>query len=166
MVVTNWLMQCSLLRSCRSVPAVNLFEEGIFQALWSVGLEGRPGAVRYIGATLINMVSMPDVVVVVEADVEAVVTRLQKRQGNESRVDRWSRDDGKAFAHASSIMLEVIEALRGVDDRAERSRVIRVDNRSGVDPEVAGQQLAHQLETLWLSEARPAGIRAGQRTTA
>ena len=166
MVVTNWLMQCSLLRSSGSTPAVNLFDEGIFQALWSVGLEGRPGAVRYIGATLIDVLSMPDVVVVVEADLEAVVNRLQKRRGRESRVDRWSRDDGQAFAHASSIMLEVIEALRRMDDRGERSRVIRVDNRSDVDPDVAARLLAHQLETVWRSEARPAGIRTDERTTA
>ena len=166
MVVANWLMQGSLLRSSRSIPAVDLFEEGIFQALWSVGLQGRPGAVRYIGATLIHVLSMPDVVVVVEADLEAVVNRLQKRHGGESRVDRWGRDDRQAFAHASSIMHEVLEALRRVDDHGGRSRVIRVDNRSDADPDVAARLLAHQLETLWLSEARPAGIRAGERTTA
>ena len=166
MVVTNWLMQCSLLRNRKTPPAVNLFEEGIFQALWSIGLEARSGAVRDLGATFSEVLAMPDVVVVVEADLAAVVDRLQRRDGNESRADRWSQDDGQAFAQASSRMTEVIETLLRGDERGQRSRVIRVDNRSDADPDVTARQLALQLEEHWLSEAPPAPIRASARTTA
>jgi thymidylate kinase len=166
MVVTNWLMQGSLLRTCRSLPAVSLFEEGIFQALWSIGLEGRPGAVRDLGATLADVLSVPDVVVVVEADLDAVIQRLGKRAGNESRADRWRGEDDRAFARASAVMLEVTDSLTRAIEREQRSRVIRVDNRSGADPEAAARQLALQIEQLWLSEAPPARIAGSARTTA
>ena len=166
MVVANWLMQCSLLRTCRTIPAVSLFEEGIFQALWTIGLEGRPGAVRDLGATLRDVLSMPDVVVVVEAELAAVVERLQRRDGNESRVDRWRRDDGQAFAHASALMLEVIDTLMRVDEGAQRSRVVRVHNRSHADPDVAAEMLAHHIEGLWLTGVPPAHLPASARTTA
>ena len=166
MVVTNRLMQCSLLRTCKTLPAASLFEEGIFQALWSIGLEARPGTVRELGATLTDVLAMPDVVVVVEADLAAVVQRLQKRDGNESRADRWRRDDGQAFARASAVMLEVIDTLIGVDERGQRSRVIRIDNRSDADPDVAARRLALEIEQLWLSEVPPARLGASASTTA
>jgi thymidylate kinase len=166
MVVANWLMQSSLLRSCRTTPAVNLLEEGIFQGLWTIGLEARPGTVRTLGAAFPDALSMPDVVVVVEADLEAVVQRLQGRNGRESRADRWSRDDGRAFAHASSLMLEVLDALNTVDEGGQRSRVIRVDNRSVADTDVAARQVALRIEQLCASELPPAHLRAGERTTA
>ena len=160
MVVTNWLMQCSLLRTCRTIPAASLFEEGIFQALWSIGLEADPGTVRELGATLSDALAMPDVVVVVEADLEAVIQRLQKRDGNESRADR------QAFARASARMLEVIDTLMSVDECGHRPRVIRIDNRSDADPDVAARRLALQLEQLWLSEVPPARLGASASTTA
>jgi shikimate kinase len=166
MVVANWLMQCSLLRTCRGTPAVHLLEEGIFQGLWTIGLEARPGAVRAIGGAFADALSMPDVVVVVEADLEAVVNRLHQRNGRESRADRWSRDDGRAFAHASSLMLEVLDVLETVDESRKRSHVIRVANRSVADTDVAARQVALRIEQLCGSELPPAQQPAGARTTA
>ena len=151
-VAANWLMQCSLLRSCSTSPAVHLFDEGIFQALWSIGLEGRPGAVRHVGGTLIAALSMPDVVAVVEADLGAVAHRLETRNGRESRADRWRREDGRAVTHASALMLEVIEALMKVSERRARSRIIYVENGSRGDPDVAACLLACEIERRWLAE--------------
>jgi len=151
MVAANWLMQCSLLRSCRRATAVHLFEEGIFQALWSIGLECRPGAVRSVGATLTAALSMPDVVVVLEADPEHVLHRLETRQGCESRADRWSRNDVHAVTHASALMLEVIETLTWIGRHTARPRVIFGRNESEGDPEVVARDLARNIEQLWLA---------------
>ncbi len=166
MIASNWLMQCSLLRTCRTVTAVSLFEEGIFQALWSIGLEGRPGAVRELAGRFADVLTMPDVVVVVEADLEAVVERLRRRDGNESRADRWRRDDGQAFARASACMLEIVETLTNADEREQRSRLIRVANRSDADPDLAARQVALEIEALWHSEVPPTRLAASARTTA
>lgn len=151
-IIVNWLMQCSLLRSCRTTRAVHLFDEGIFQALWSIGLEGRPGAVRRVGSTLHAALSMPDVVAVVEADLNAVAQRLQKRKGHESRADRHWREDGRAVTHASALMDEVVETLIRVSGSGAMRGVIHVENVSHDDPDVAAWNLACEIERHWLAE--------------
>jgi hypothetical protein len=152
MIVANWLMQCSLLRSCRRTRGVHLFDEGIFQGLWSIGLEGRPGAVHGVGAALHSALEMPDVVAVVEADLGTVSQRLQGRNGHESRADRQWSEDGRAIADASMLMGKVIEALMRVSGGGEMPRVIHVDNGTHGDPDAAAWNLACQIERYWLTE--------------
>ena len=147
-IIVNWLMQCSLLRSCRTTREVHLFDEGIFQALWSIGLEGSPEAVRRVGSTLHEALAMPDVVAVVEADLGTVAQRLQTRKGRESRADRHWPEDARAVARASSLMREVVETLIWVSESREAPRVIHVENGSLGDPDVAAWNLACEIERL------------------
>ena len=131
---------------------MHLFDEGIFQGLWSIGFEGRPGAVRGVGATLHAVLGMPDVVAVVEADLGTVSQRLQGRKGNESRADRQWPENGHAIADGSSLMGEVIETLMTVSKGGERPRVIHVDNGTHGDPDAAAWNLACEIERYWLAD--------------
>jgi hypothetical protein len=47
----NWLMLSSLMRTHRR--SLHLFDQGTFQALWSIGLEGRRGAIGRVGPRLV-----------------------------------------------------------------------------------------------------------------
>ena len=152
MIIANWLMQCSLLRSCRRTRAVHLFDEGIFQGLWSIGYEGRPGAVHRVGASLHAALRMPDVVAVVEADLGTVSQRLERRKGHESRADRQWPEDGRAIADGSLLMGEVIETLMTVSGGGEMPRVIHVDNGTHGDPDAAAWNLACEIERYWLAD--------------
>jgi hypothetical protein len=53
-----------------------------------------------------------------------------------------------------------------MDESGQRSRVIRVANRSAGELDVAARQLALRIEQLCASELPPARLRAGERTTA
>jgi hypothetical protein len=144
-VTANWLMQCSLLRRSSAQPGVHLFDEGLFQALWSIGLEGRPGAVRQIARALGAASPLPDGVAIVEADVQAVARRLQERKGHESRADRWQRDDAGTLDRASALLREVLDVLAGLDE-ARRPWIVRVGNRSPEDAAASARQLAGEIE--------------------
>lgn len=147
-VGVNWLMQCSLLRSRRAIAAIHLFDEGIFQALWSIGLEGRRGAVRYVGSMVGPSFPLPEVVAVIEADLRSVQHRLATRAGGESRADRWSIGDEAVFTHASGIMDEVMEFLVSVSEQQRRPRVIRVANGDGDSLDAAARDLALEIERV------------------
>lgn len=145
-VAFNWLMQCAVLRSSRTSGAVRLLDEGIYQALWSIGLEGRPGSIQRVGRELAAALALPDVVVIVDADAEVVAQRLGTRGGRESRADRWDRTDGRAVRHGSDLLNEVVDVLMEVSGRGRGPRVIHVDNGAGQNPGAVAGPLAIELE--------------------
>src|SRR5262249_23602985 len=71
----NWLVVSSLMRTRR--PWLHLLDQGVFQALWSIGLEARFGAIREPGRRLLAMLPAPDVVVVIEPGADVVADRLK-----------------------------------------------------------------------------------------
>jgi len=144
----NWLLVSSLLRRTEAVPAVYLFDQGIFQALWSIGLDARPGAIRDMGRVVLERVPLPDVVAVLEAELATIAGRLNSRSGHESRADAWHPDDTEAFAR-SSVMLEQIKALmRDGTRRRESPLVIRVQNDTNADLETNALRLAAEIQRL------------------
>ena len=165
-VAFNWLMQCAVLRSSRTSGAVHLLDEGIYQALWSVGLEGRPGTIPRLGRELASALALPDVVVIVDAEAEAVAQRLGARGGHESRADRWDRADGQAVRHGSGLLDEVVDVLMKVSGRGRGPRVIHVDNGAGRDPGAVAGPLATELERWSGSLTGVAGARPDARQPA
>jgi len=150
-VTFNWLMQCSLLRSCRSTRVVHLFDEGIFQALWSIGLEGRPGVIRELRSMLHDTLSRPDVVVVLDADPTVIADRLRHRGTRDSRADRDWLDDPDAVLRAASLMREVVDALETLSARG-RTLIIHADNGSPLDSEATAWNIACAIERQWLAQ--------------
>lgn len=159
----NWLMQCSLLRSCRSTRVVHLFDEGIFQGLWSIGLEGREGVIREVGAALHETLSRPDVVVVLDAEPAVIAQRLRDRGGRDSRADRDWLDDHDAVVRAASLMREVVDALEAVSGRDGMPQVFHVDNGSPLDAEATAWNIACAIERQWLAQHGVAAVPARAR---
>jgi len=144
----NWLMLSSLLRRVEAVPAVYLFDQGIFQALWSIGLDARPGAIRDMGRVVLERVPLPDVVTVLEAGLATIAGRLNSRGGHESRADAWQPEDTEEFAR-SSAMLEQIKALmQDVPQRRGSPLVILVQNDTDADLETNALRLAVEIQRL------------------
>lgn len=116
-VANNWLSVSALtLRSART-PHVTLFDQGMFQALWSVGYSaegaGRLEQLTYLGTLL----PKPDLLVLVSAELATVVRRLQARGGRESRLDRVSHVEAAELHDAATLLNTVIGIARsgGVD---------------------------------------------------
>ena len=93
----NWLVVTSALRRRPAPGTIRILDQGMFQAIWSIGLGARESVIARFDPSLALAMPIPDVVVVVEADLAAVIGRLQRRSGSGSRVDAWSPDDGHAL---------------------------------------------------------------------
>jgi len=139
----NWLMLSSLMRTHRR--SLHLFDQGTFQALWSIGLEGRRGVVGRVGPRLVATVPAPDAVVVIEARPEVVADRLRVRGGRESRADRW---DPATVQRSMRTMDEVRSVLRRMSARPGGPRILRVVNGRDDDVEAVADRVAVELELL------------------
>lgn len=100
----NWLFLVGLLRRARTRPVIELLDEGIFQLLWSIGFAGDERVIRECSSTLLGgrahaVPMMPDVVVVVEAPLGLIQSRLALRGSRVGRVDRM----GQAQRHAALV---------------------------------------------------------------
>ncbi len=84
----NWLLVLDLGRAASRRQGVHLFDQGILQAIWSIALEDRDEAALSLLAAPAARSALPDLVVVVDADLDVVAKRLDRRQGRDSRVER------------------------------------------------------------------------------
>ena len=83
----QWLVNQGVLALARRGTGVHLLEEGLVQALWSVGLRG--GVERLLGVLEKSAAwEEPDVVLVVEAPLDAVRRRIEARSSVHSRTQR------------------------------------------------------------------------------
>ncbi|HEV8481616.1 MAG TPA: hypothetical protein VGR66_12550 [Candidatus Eisenbacteria bacterium] len=166
----NWLMLSSLMRTQR--PSLHLFDQGAFQALWSIGLEGRRGAVRHLGRRLLATVPAPELVVVIEAGARVVEQRLKLRGGRESRADLW---DSAALRRSMRTMDEVKSILKAMSARPGGPRVVLVANDQNENAQAVADRLAMEIERLaeetlslrrlWvLPKREPVALKVGVRT--
>jgi hypothetical protein len=88
----NWFFLVGLLRRARARPSVEVLDEGIVQLLWSIGFAGDEQVVRERSSELLAAsafpLPLPDVVVVVEAPLVLIESRLEGRASRAGRVDR------------------------------------------------------------------------------
>ncbi len=89
----QWASTQALMSRARRAPGVHLFDEGVIQALWSLGLRGDPADVLQTLADSAGRWSRPDLVVVVDPPIDLLVRRLRDRPSQHSRVQRIDDDD-------------------------------------------------------------------------
>jgi hypothetical protein len=83
----QWLVNQGVLARARRGTGVHLLEEGLVQALWSVGLRG--GVERLLGVLETSVAwEEPDLVLVVEAPLDDVRGRIVARSSVHSRTQR------------------------------------------------------------------------------
>lgn len=89
----QWTGTQALMSRARQAPGVHLFDEGVIQALWSLGLRGDPAGVLEMLTGTPGRWSRPDLVVVVDPPIDLLVRRLRDRPSQHSRVQRIDDDD-------------------------------------------------------------------------
>lgn len=151
----HWLVTQRLMSSARARPGVHLFDEGVLQALWSVGLRGHArSALDRIAAEPARW-ALPDLVLVVEAPTDELDRRLSARPSRHSRVqegdDAEARRSELARGHA---LADRILAWWG-EVFGETRPVIRVENGAGASPEDAAAAALPSI--LRRAEARGGG---------
>ena len=75
-------------RICRRRSGLHLFDQGAFQALWSIRFGAAQGTTEALARTLLPGVSLPRLVVVVESELGAIEARLVHRKDADSRIER------------------------------------------------------------------------------
>lgn len=105
--VVQWLGTQRLIRTARRTAGVHVFDEGIVQALWSVGLRGDvSGVLRRLEAR--QNWAASDLVVLVEAPLEIVHARLTARSSQHSRMQLQSAQESWAEIGRGQILLDEI----------------------------------------------------------
>jgi len=154
----NLLYLLELIRSEAARPGVHLFDQGLFQALWSLAYDSASPDVipRLVLERVRRSLPRTAVVVVVEASVTTVRARLLERPGTTSRLQRALTNGRSAAAFATATaVLRCAEAAAGELARDGRIHVLRVSNESDAELPQGVARVADALSRL-LREASPA----------
>jgi hypothetical protein len=144
----NWLLVADLLRRRPPHEEIHLYDQGVLQALWSIGFGGAPGAARRMAARVGSDLPRADVVVVVRATESAVMRRMAGRVDRDSRLDAVAGDP-EALRRASEQMDDVLGILDGWRSSPCPPRVIEVDNESDEGLDRTAARLAADVQILF-----------------
>jgi thymidylate kinase len=161
LATVNWLFIASLLERPPIPAAVQVVDEGLFQALWSVCFEAEVDAPAGLLATLARSGPCPDAVVLLEVDATEVKRRLASRSRGMSRMDGSAAAAPESWLRGRRALLETRKVFDALTRPAGRPMVIRLRNDRPEDiPELA-ERLAARLAPLVRSFES-----AGRRTAA
>lgn len=133
----QWLMTSRLLADARRRDGIHIFEEGLLQAMWSVGIRGDvTPMIDSAGST------RPDLVVVVDAPPALVSGRLNARSSRHSRLQRL---EGRA---AEDELTRGAELLQRILDWWGSSPMIRVTNGDEAEEAEALETMAARIWAL------------------
>jgi len=82
----QWVATQRLMAVARSTPGVHLFDEGVTQALWSLGLRGDPSTTLAALRRTVGRWEHPDHIIVLDLPVELIDRRLSERGSHHSRL--------------------------------------------------------------------------------
>jgi hypothetical protein len=130
----QWLVTQALFAQARRSGGVHLFQEGVLQALWSIGLRGSPE--RMLGLLRGDALDpiLADLAVVVEAPMEVVRSRLGSRGSGHSRTERLGQAEREAeLARGQELLVELLGWWGSVGGPG---RVVHVTNASDGPPDI------------------------------
>lgn len=122
----NWLFVSASTRRTTSPVAMQLLDQGLFQALWSVCFQARAAHLAELLGPLVDAVRCPDLVVELEVSSAELERRLSMRRDGMSRLDGPGRPP-ESWERAERAMAEVHTLLEMAADSG-RTRVLRIGN--------------------------------------
>ena len=103
----DFMLAQALLSQAPSAGSVVL-DQGIMQAIWSIGLRGNLARPLEALRSTVGVWSLPDRVIVVEAPLDHVVERLRSRTSKHSRVQGSGMSMTSELARARGLMSRVL----------------------------------------------------------
>jgi thymidylate kinase len=146
-LTVNWLFMSSLLRKTDGRAEVHIFDEGLLNALWSIGFSARSADTPRILGELARQRSTPVVVALIEADIAAVRARLDLRKNGQSRLERTGPADD-VWDRARQALQQVKATLQTLTDDGADIEVVAVRNRGSEDLDALANRLAVAFEEL------------------
>jgi thymidylate kinase len=140
-VIFNWLFVSSLLRSSRNGFGVKIFDEGIFQALWSIGFSGNDESLT-IMQPILAMAPLPEILVVPEANLDIITSRIAKRPKHDSRLENGSKEK---LDNANSLFKKIKKILISLFEERHQMHFFNVKNNREKDLEINAQKIAIEI---------------------
>ena len=147
-MVVNWFCLSFLIRRAARAGGVALFDEGLFQALWSIGLGARnPDWMSSLPA-LDPMPPAPNLTVVVRSRLETVERRLAARPVCGSRLEQWLPHDPGILTKAGGLMNLIEKLVSSHSGRTDDMCVLMIDNDQNDALEANASMIAEAVEDL------------------
>ena len=150
----HWLIVQRLMSSALRSQGSHLFDEGVLQALWSIGLRGDvTPALDQLGEAP-GRWALPDLVVFVQAPLEVIRRRLSERSSRHSRLQ--ARGDPRRRRRELARGRDLAERIRGwwVDVVADTRPVLEVDNGPTASLDDLGSSLIHEIVRHIVAQGR------------
>lgn len=145
-VLFNWFFVSSFVRWDRRFQGIRLLEEGIFQALWSVGFSSKRGVLAM--KDLSTRIPTPTIVIIVEARLATVEHRLHARPGQDSRLERQLTGD-PGPVRLANILLQEIKTMLRTSERLKQVHVLVINNDRAEDFEVNANKIVGYIEPIY-----------------
>lgn len=149
-VTVNWLFISALFRKAERREGVHIFDEGLLNALWSIGFSAGSWRTVEMLLRLARQRSTPVVAAIMEADMSAIKERLDLRENGHSRLEetRFVEDGWKRALRA----LEQVKAtVRQLTEGGADVRVVIVHNQEHDHLDALANKLAAAFEEILTS---------------
>jgi hypothetical protein len=162
-VTLNWWYLLDVHRRALVTPGVHLLDQGLLQALWSLGYGARHPKAALDAAPFMLPRAARYVVVSLRVGTETALDRLRARPNGASRVDREVEAGraGLALARAR-MMADAIDSLAGRLANAGVLTVVHFDNEGADVLGSNASALADRL-AMALTSARPSPVSPAPR---
>jgi len=144
-VVFNFLYMCGLMRRSSRLPGVHLFDQGLFQALWSIRFRAEKGPFREALTPIVGTLPLPDAVVLVETSADRILSRLKSRPGQTSRLERLPLTSEGELLAAVEALTEVRALLESSRETRKAMLVLTVNNNTEHDLEESVASVAQAV---------------------
>jgi thymidylate kinase len=108
----NWLLVTTLVRRAAASRKVVLFDQGIAQALWSIGFSAQGDAWQNAIRQAAKRAPAPDMIFLVNVAPLNIVDRLALRRRDRSRLSGPQATDPELLARASALLETVTDIMR------------------------------------------------------
>jgi hypothetical protein len=116
-VTFNWVIASFFIQRNHYTSEIILMDQGVFQALWSIGFSAQDEAWASTMSGRVSLMSIPDIVVVVEASPRTIEGRLRARQRYISRLEAELQTGPTLWARSISL-LETVRMIMSLQQVA------------------------------------------------
>ena len=116
-VTFNWIIASFFVQRNHCALEITLMDQGVFQALWSIGFSAQDEAWASTMSGRVSLMSIPDIVVVVEASPRTIEGRLRAHRSHISRLEAELQTGSALWARSISL-LETVKMIMSLQQVA------------------------------------------------
>jgi thymidylate kinase len=142
-LIFNWQFVCSL--QSITPDGITLSDQGVFQALWSIGYRSNLNWEDAIRSVTIPESALPDFVVIVKVDVETITGRLGTDHSSKTRVQRSELAD---IRNSIDGIDHIQELIHDYTNSMQSTGYIEVDNANNEILEPTVKTVSNKIQLI------------------